>query len=84
MKKKKELIYKLEKIFIDIFQLDKKKYNSKNIIHLNEKNIKNWDSLRKLNLIIAVEQKFKIKVKDKQIDEFISFLKVLKIIIKQS
>ena len=84
MKKKKELTYKLEKIFIDIFQLDKKKYNSKNIIHLNQKNIKNWDSLRKLNLIIAVEQKFKIKVKDKQIDEFISFLKVLKIIIKQS
>ena len=74
---------RLEKIFIEIFQLSKKKYSSKNIIYIDEKNIKNWDSLRKLNLIMAVEQEFKIKIKDKQIYDFTSFIKILKIIQNQ-
>jgi acyl carrier protein len=83
MKKKKELTARLEKIFIEIFQLSKKKYSSKNIKYIDEKNIKNWDSLRKLNLIMAVEQEFKIKIKDRQIDDFISFIKILKILQNQ-
>lgn len=71
---------KLEKIFINIFSLNVKKINTTKIKNLTEKNFSKWDSLKKLNLIIAVEEEFNFKVKDKLVDKFSSFQNILKII----
>ena len=74
---------KLEKIFLKIFQLNKKKYSSKDLFYLNSNDIENWDSLRKLNLVIALEQEFSIKIKDKEVEKFNSFQEIFKIIKKK-
>ena len=71
---------KLENVFIKIFNLRKQKNSLKYVKNLSEKNYPKWDSLRKLNLIIAVEQEFKFKLKDKDVENFDSFKKILNII----
>ena len=64
---------KLENVFIKIFNLRKQNNSYNYLKNLSEKNYPKWDSLRKLNLIIAVEQEFKFKLKDKDIENFDSF-----------
>ena len=71
---------KLENVFIKIFNLRKQNNSYNYLKNLSEKNYPKWDSLRKLNLIIAVEQEFKFKLKDKDIENFDSFKKILNII----
>ena len=71
---------KLENVFIQIFNLRKQNNSLNYLKNLSEKNYPKWDSLRKLNLIIAVEQEFKFKLKDKDIENFDSFKKILNII----
>lgn len=71
---------KLINIFKKIFSINTKKYSSEKIIKINYKNFNKWDSINKLNLIIAIEQEFKIKIKDKEIENLNSFKDAIKII----
>ena len=48
----------VKKIFKNIFKLSKIKINKKS----NYKNIKKWDSLNHVKLIMAIESKFKIAI----------------------
>ena len=62
---KKELII----IMSELFNIDKKKIGTKT----NMDNTKNWDSVAHMNLIMSIEEKFKIDLKDDDIVEMISF-----------
>ena len=57
---------KLNKIFSVVFDL-----KDKNIKNATFENVKKWDSMSHLNLILAIESIFKIKVDP---DESINFL----------
>lgn len=81
MKNFKDLTFsKLVNIFIKIFNLNKKKISTKQIANITEKNFEKWDSIHKLNLLIVIEQEFKIKIKNNQAEKLNSFQEALKII----
>lgn len=81
MKDFKDLTFsKLVNIFIKIFNVNKKKISTKQIANINEKNFEKWDSIHKLNLLIVIEQEFKIKIKNDQAEKLNSFQEALKII----
>tara|TARA_B100000427_G_scaffold260283_1_gene224568 strand:+ start:324 stop:554 length:231 start_codon:yes stop_codon:yes gene_type:complete len=61
----------LEKIFKQIF---KKKGNLKNLKRINEEK---WDSLAHVNLIVAIESEFKIRLKPHQIENMNSFKSIV-------
>lgn len=66
----------LEKIFQKIF---KKKGNVKNLKRINEEK---WDSLAHVNLIVAIESEFKLRLKPHQIENMNSFKSILMLIKK--
>jgi len=51
------------------------------IATLNEnsssKSVDNWDSLRHMNLIVAIEEEFEIELSDEQIVEMVSYKKII-------
>ena len=53
-----EIEKNLKVIFVNIFNLPKNKINEKT----NYKNVKKWDSLNQVKLIMAIESKFKILI----------------------
>ena len=59
----KQIISILQKIFDDIFIISKVKVNSK----LSAKQVKEWDSLNQINILMAIEKEFKIKFNIKEI-----------------
>ena len=63
--------FKLITVFSKIFNINIKKFSLDKITKINHQNFSKWDSINKLNLIIAVEQEFKIKIKDKEIENLI-------------
>lgn len=71
---------KLIIIFSKIFNINVRKFSSNKIDKINHQNFSKWDSINKLNLIIAIEQEFKIKIKDKEVENLNSFKDALKII----
>lgn len=71
---------KLITVFSKVFNINIKKFSSIKIAKINHQNFSKWDSINKLNLIIAMEQEFKIKIKDKEIENLNSFNDGLKII----
>ena len=54
----REIEENVKRIFTNIFKLSKTKINNKS----NYKNIKKWDSLNHVKLIMALESKFKISI----------------------
>ena len=62
----------VDKIFLDIFSLKKKDLN----INLNSKNLKTWDSLNHVRLIVSLEKKFKTKIKNSDIIKLNSIKKI--------
>ena len=48
----------LDNIFLTILNVPKSKKKN----HLNFKNVKKWDSLNHIKLILAIESKFKIRI----------------------
>ena len=45
--------------------------------NLNQKDVNFWDSLRHLNLVVELEEKFKISFEPEEIAEMITFNKVI-------
>ena len=68
----------LKKIFKNIFKIEKKKINKKS----NFKNIKKWDSLNHVKIIMAIESKFKISIDPDKALELLSFKDILNFIKK--
>ena len=65
---------KLDQIFYLVFKLSPKKNKSK----LNYNNVKNWDSLNHVKLILAIESMFKIKIEPKDTMDLLSYQKIIK------
>jgi acyl carrier protein len=65
MKNKKQILDKLKPIFFKVFK------NKKLIIKnsSSSKNIKNWDSLIQITLILNIEREFKIRFKANEISD---------------
>lgn len=67
----------LSKVFSSVLRIHLKKVNNK----LSSKNCKKWDSLNHVKLILAIEKKFKIKIKPEislnllSYSKFLSYLK---------
>ena len=67
----------IKKNLDDLFYLILKVPKSKNKSNLNYKNIKKWDSLNHINLILSIESKFKIKITPEQNFKLNSYKKIL-------
>ena len=79
MKNKDEILKKISPIFIKIFKNKKLriKFNS------SAKNIKNWDSLAHINIILNIERMFKIKFKVSEIAELKNVGEMVDLILKK-
>ena len=64
---------KLDSLFLLIFKIQK----DKNKTHCNYKNIKKWDSLNHVNLILTIESKFRIQIKPEESFKLISYKEIL-------
>ena len=65
---------RLKKIFSIILDIPKNKLTLKT----TQENIESWDSLNHLNLIMAVEDEFKVKFDISKIPALTSFSKIMK------
>ena len=70
---------KLKKIFSVIFLIKEKNIKQSSSI----KNIKKWDSLNHVKLIMAIESKFNISIDPEESLQFISFGQILKYLKKK-
>ena len=74
---KSKYLKELNKIFIAYFNNKKILINEKT----TSKDIKNWDSLAQVALIISIERKFKIKFSVKEVDNLKNVGDMIKLII---
>tara|TARA_E500000178_G_C17034923_1_gene762843 strand:- start:5003 stop:5263 length:261 start_codon:yes stop_codon:yes gene_type:complete len=65
-------------IFIKIFNL--KKINSNKIEKIHKDDVKSWDSLKQINLILSLEQSFKVKFSDNEAIKLNSYPYILKLL----
>ncbi len=70
---------KLKKIFSVIFQIKEKNIKSTSSL----KNIKKWDSLNHVKLIMAIESEFNILIDPEESLQFVSFGQILKYLKKR-
>ena len=73
----------IKKSLDDLFYLILKVPKSKNKNNLNYKNVKKWDSLNHINLILSIESKFKVKSTAEQNFKLNSYKKILSLLKKQ-
>ena len=66
---KKQLQKRIFKVLSVIFEVDQKKINIKS----SQDNIKQWDSLKHINLIFALEEEFNIKFDTEEVIDLINF-----------
>ena len=77
---KSDIESRLLNIFNIIFSEDYVKINNR----ISMKNNKNWDSLKHLNLILAIEEEFNFKLSIEEISSSNNFLSIMKIIRKKN
>jgi acyl carrier protein len=70
--KKNKLLNEIKKIFKIIFKINPSKINLKT----NYKNVKSWDSLNHVRLIMALESKFKISISPNNAHKLLSFTQI--------
>ncbi len=69
----------LKDIFQNIFKVPKKKIDMKT----NFKNLRKWDSLNHVKLIMAIESKFKISIDPDQSIDMLSYKSILNYLVKK-
>ena len=74
MEKLSNLEKKLNKIFMNIFQLKNKDVNK----NISMQNINKWDSLNHIGLISEIEENFNIQFKDNEIVDMTSYKSIIK------
>tara|TARA_B100001540_G_C15783075_1_gene631910 strand:- start:478 stop:723 length:246 start_codon:yes stop_codon:yes gene_type:complete len=77
---KNSLDNEIIKLLSETFFLDPKKINEKTSMD----NIKNWDSLKHMTLVLAIEEHFNIKFTGEEIIEMHNFASIKKCIIKKN
>jgi acyl carrier protein len=69
----------LKKIFKNIFKIEMNKINNKT----SYKNIKKWDSLNHVKLIMAIESKFRISIDPDEALKLLNFKDILNFLYKK-
>ena len=69
----------LKKIFKNIFKIEMNKINNKT----SYKNIKKWDSLNHVKLIMAIESKFRISIDPDEALKLLNFKYILNFLYKK-
>ena len=72
-----------EKKIIRIFKKILKIKNTNKKKKINQKKIKNWDSLNHVILLLAIQEEFKIKFKISEYSKLNTFENILKMIINK-
>jgi len=62
---RKNIEHEIKKLISKCFNLEIKKIKTS----LNSKNVKKWDSIGQIRLILMIESKFKIKINSKKYSE---------------
>jgi len=65
---------RVKQIMADLFDINSKKINKSTSMD----NVDSWDSLKHINLILELEQEFKISLDTKEIESMLSFDVILK------
>jgi acyl carrier protein len=69
---------KILQILSNVFEVEISTLNENSSID----NIENWDSIRHLNLILALEEEFKISIPDEEVGNLVNF-KLIELIINE-
>lgn len=80
MKNKKQIFDKLKPIFFKVFKNKKLKINNSS----SAKNIKNWDSLIQITLVLNIEREFRIRFKANEISELKNVGEMIDLILKKN
>ena len=71
-----EIKIKVIDVISNVFNIEKSKINQK----MDSDNMDGWDSLKHMNLIIALEEEFNINFQDFEIIQINSFKKIIEVI----
>ena len=74
--KNNKIQYKIKDLISSVFNIDKENINEDN-------QSSNWDSLKHMNLILALEDEFNLKFKNAEIIKMNNYLSVLEILSKK-
>jgi acyl carrier protein len=69
---------KILEIMSSVFEVELSKLNEESSID----NIENWDSIRHLNLILALEEEFNITIPDEEVGDLVNY-KLIELIINE-
>jgi acyl carrier protein len=69
---------RIKRVMSDVFNIDINSINKES----SPDNIENWDSLKHMNLIIALEEEFDIELNDDDIVEMLNYKLIVEIIKK--
>ena len=67
---------RIKKVMSDVFNVDVSLINNES----SPDNIANWDSLKHMNLIVALEEEFEIEFNDEEIVDSMNFALIVNII----
>lgn len=67
---------RVKKVMSDVFNIDVSLINNES----SPDNIENWDSLKHMNLIVALEEEFEIEFDDEEIVDSMNFALILNIL----
>ncbi len=67
---------RIKKVMGDVFNIGVDSINNDS----SPDNIENWDSLKHMNLIVALEEEFEVEFDDEEIDESMNYTLILKIL----
>jgi acyl carrier protein len=67
---------RIKKIFSNVLDIDIESINNET----SADNVKNWDSLKHMNLIIALEEEFDFEFDNDEIADSLSYFSILKIV----
>jgi acyl carrier protein len=69
---------KILEVMSSVFEVETSMLNEDSSID----NIENWDSIRHLNLILALEEEFKITIPDQEVGDLVNY-KLIELIINE-
>ncbi|MBC8146901.1 MAG: acyl carrier protein [Bacteriovoracaceae bacterium] len=67
---------RIKKVMSDVFNVDVSLINNES----SPDNIENWDSLKHMNLIVALEEEFEIEFDDEEIVDSMNFALIVNIL----
>lgn len=70
---------KIKNVMISVFEIDSSEINHES----SPDSIDNWDSLRHMNLVVALEEEFNIEFEVEEISELMNFKLICEVISKK-